>query len=294
MSHDSSGRFSGQPAQSRRNIIRPAQIVEKKMRTVLTALAAIALVALVATPVLAGDPDGTLYQQEGTGADGYGTINADGQGPAQDATDNWTNWIWQTGGGSWSGVYRDDGWLTEASSGDPNVDIEADIEMYYSEEYTNNKIYFHIGNIYTALQNPETDLTATFNGTFSSNNGMYIGICFENTGKAPEDMLTDENGYTGEVQDAMVGTIDVLGRPISDQSFNAKFLLSSDAGATWETPITYGEGASGTVLETLWWLVEGGAAGTHNVTWKVELLPAEHQPDGNYNLDPALVIAPLL
>lgn len=260
------------------------------MRNTLTLLI---IVGLFALPAIAADEKGTLYQQEGTGADGYPTINADGQGP-DGVADNWTNWQWQTGGGTWSGVYRKDGWLKESSSGDPNLDIECDIEMYYSESYSNNKIYFHIGNIYTALLDPATDLTATFSGTFSSNNGMYIGICFANTGKSPDDMVQDPPGsYTGEVKDAMRGTIDVLGRDISSESFNAKFALRWDANP-WQTPVSYGAGASGTILKTLWWLVNNGDKGSYNITWKVELLPDAHQADGNYNLDPAMVVAPVL
>jgi len=34
--------------------------------------------------------------------------------------------------------------------------------------------------------------------------------------------------------------------------------------------------------------------GTYNVTWRVRMLPEWHQPDGNYNLDPVLVAAPML
>ena len=266
------------------------------MRNTITLLTILAVVGLFALPAVAGaqDPDGTLWDQEGTGNDGYSTIDASPySGPTGTASDSWTNWQYQYGGGTWSGVYRKDGWLEESSSGDPNLDIEADIEMYYSEEYTKNKIYFHIGNIYTALQSPGTDLTTTFSGKFSSNNGMYIGISFDGTGKTPEDMLQDAGGYTGEVQDAMVGTIDVLGRDISSEAFNAKFLLQWD-GSGWQTPVSYGTGASGTILNTLWWLVNNGAKGSYDIDWQVELLPEEHQADGNYKFDPSLVVAPVL
>jgi hypothetical protein len=205
-----------------------------------------------------------------------------------------TNWIEQQGGGTWSGVYMKNGWLEESSSGDPNLEVECDIELHCSQTISNNKIYFHIGNIYTALQNPQTDLTATFDGTFSSNNGMYVGICFEGTGKGPADMLQDTGGYTGEIKDAMVGTADVLGRDITGEAFNAKILLSEDGGSTWNRPFDYGTDASGTIVETLWWLIAGGGEGTYDVKWKVEILPEAHQADGNYRFDPAIVVAPIL
>lgn len=249
-------------------------------------IALVAMLALFAMPAMAAS---SLYDQEGTGADGYALINASGQGPANA---DWTNWKYQYGGGTWSGVYGgapEGGWIQESKTGDSVLDVEADIEMYYSEEFSNNKIYFHLGNIYTATV---ADKTAYVNGRFTSNNGMYIGICFDGTGKGEADMLKDGGNYTGEVQDAMVGTIDVLGRSISTEAFNVLFLL--DAGAGWTTPVAYGEGASGTITDTLWWLVNGGAAGSYNVTWLVRMLPAVNQPDGNYNLEPVVVVAPTL
>jgi hypothetical protein len=261
------------------------------MRNTITLLTIVAVISLFALPVLAGDAGGTLYQQEGTTADGYAAINADGQGPVGDSA-NWTNWKWQYGSGTWSGVYMDSGWLEESSSGDPNLDIEADIEMYYSESYANNKIYFHLGNIYTATQ---ADKTAYVDGTFTCNNGQYLGISFDGTSKDESDMLKDGGGnYTGEVQDAMVGTKDVLGRNISSENFNVKLLLSWDSGTTYNTPISYGDGASGTIQDTLWWLINGGQKGSYNLKWSVELLPETHQADGNYKFDPALVAAPIL
>jgi hypothetical protein len=65
-------------------------------------------------------------------------------------------------------------------------------------------------------------------------------------------------------------------------------------GGPYAVPVTYGDGASNTIHDTLWWLVNGGAAGSYNVTWLVRMLPAVNQPDGNYNLEPVVVVAPTL
>lgn len=201
-----------------------------------------------------------------------------------------TNWIEQYGEFTWSAVYRQDGWLEESTS-DRDIDIECDIELHCSQTFSNNKIYFHLGNLYNLTK---ADCTAYIDGTFTANNGMYAGICFEGTGKTPADMLRDASGYTGEIQNAMVGTTDVLGRDISGEAFNIKILMSDDAGTTWNRPFAYGADASGTIVETLWWLIADGGEGTYNLKWSVEILPQADQADGNYNFDPAIVMAPVL
>lgn len=263
------------------------------MRSIGIILAVAAMGTFLCGAALAQNVSGTLYDQEGTAADGYGTINAQGQGPANAST---TNWKYQYGGGTYTGVYKASGWLDVTNTGDSKIDIECDIEMFYTETFSNNKIYFHIGDPVAATA---ADKTATVDGSFTANNGMYIGISFDGTGKTEADMLMVGGNYTGEVRNAMVGTKDVLGRDISAQKFNAKFTLdwSSDAGAHWTngtTPVDFGTGASGTILNTLWWLVNGGQKGSYLLRYNVELLMPADQADGNYKFDPAIVAAPVL
>ena len=269
------------------------------MKRGFTLVAALAIVALIGMPAVAQDENGTLYDQEGTANDGYGAIDATGQGPTTDPST--TNWKYQYGGGSWSGVYRKDGWLEISDVGDSTIDIECDIEMYYEETFSNNKIYFHIGDPYNATA---ADREAIVDGSYSANNGMYIGISFDGTSKTEADMLKDGNGdYTGEIQDAMVGTTDVLNRQMyidkndpsqGYHSFNVKFSLSWDGGTTYHPPVNYGDGASNTIHDTLWWLVDNGNPGAYTLKYKVELLFDQDQVDGNYHLDPAIVATPVL
>jgi hypothetical protein len=265
------------------------------MKKALTMMVVFAALALVAMPVSAQPY--SLYAQEGVvGIDGYEPINAAGKNT--DAGADWKNWKYQYGGGTWSGVYgggptgtgTGGGWIEAGADGDPVIDIEADIEMYYTETFSDNKIYFHLGNIYTA---DAAAKTAYVNGSFTSNNGMWIGISFEGANKDETNMEKDSGGnYTGRVLNGMVGSRDVMGRSISTESFDVFFALHDGTG--WTAPGSYGDGASGTVTDALWWLVNGGAAGTYNVTWKVVIEPDTHQPDGNYNLDPAIVATPVL
>jgi hypothetical protein len=247
----------------------------------------VAILGLFSLPLSA--QTNSLYDQEGTAADGYTPIDASGQGPSSDPDNSWLNWKYQYGGGSWAGIYGDAGWIEIASTGDSALDVECDIEMYYSEEYFDNKIYFHIGDPFNAVP---ADLQATFTGNLVYNNGMYIGVNFTGTSKDETNMEGYPSALTGRVFDAMDGTIDVLGRDISGESFD--ILLELDWGAGYVPPVSYGDGASGTVHDTLWWLVDSGNPGSYNVTWRLTLEPDPGQPDGNYYFDPLIVSCPTL
>jgi len=232
---------------------------------------------------------GTLYQQEGTDADGTPAINASNQGPTGTDSDNWTNWKWQSGGGTWSGVYAGDaGWLTESDSGDMDLDVEADVEMYCTQSISNNKIYFHLGNIYSATA---ADKTAYVSGSIASNNGQYIGISFDGQGKNEDSFEKDGDGnYTGVILNGMHSNRDTW--RTQDENMDLQILL--DYGQGWEAPVNYGDGSHGTITDTLWWLIKDGEPGSYHYQWKVTLLPKPDQPDGDYYLDPVVVVAPVL
>ena len=249
-----------------------------------TAILALGVLALLVCPVVAQN---SLYDQEGTVDDGYAAIDASGQAPAGSTAAS--NWKYQYGSASWTGVYGHNGWIEIDSDGDPALDVEADIEMYYTESVSDNKIYFHLGNIYSAT---DADKTAYVTGSFTTNNGMWIGVSFDGTSKDESSFEKDGEDYTGRIFDAMVGSRHVYGGDISEESFDIEILL--DWGAGWTVPGSYGDGAHSTITDTLWWLVDGGAAGSYNYQWRVRLLPEAHQADGNYNLDPTFVAAPVL
>ncbi len=232
----------------------------------------------------------TLYEQEGLAADGYAPIDASGQAPG--ANPNSTNWKYQYGSYSWFGVYSwdENAWVEETESGNGQMEIEADIEMFCYEELSNHKIYFHLGNMYTATG---ADLTAYVGGSFASNNGQYIGVSFDGTSKVEADFQTDGGGgLTGRITDAMIGTVDIGGRDISGEAFDVTILM--DWGSGWQTPDSFGDGAHGTIPKALWWLVNAGVPGSYSLTYKIVLHPDTYQPDGNYNLDPTIVAAPVL
>jgi hypothetical protein len=259
------------------------------MRRFLTIAGALVLCLALAAGTVSAQSN-TLYGQEGTAADGYGTIDASGEGAATNP--NSTNWKYQYGSGSWSGVYSWDGdaWVEEVSTGDENLDVECDIEMYASTTTEDNKIYFHLGNPYEATV---AEKTALVSGTMRSNNGQYLGISFYGTSKDEDSFEEDGGGnYTGRIFDAMVGTVDIGGRDISSEAFDIVITMDNGTGGGYQPPVTYGAGAHETEPDCLWWAAMG--PGSFNLTWKIVIEPATHQPDGNYNLDPLMVVAPAL
>ena len=235
----------------------------------------------------------SLYEQEGTPADGYLPIDAAGQGPFGTLKDNIkNNWKWQSGGGSWSGVYMKSGWLEKSSTGDSAIDVEADVEMYVATT-SNSSYYFHIGNLATAT---DDDLTAYPTGTLDSNAGMYIGLNLSAVSGIGQSSFEKDgsNNLTGRVYDAMAGTIDVLGRDISDEAFDLRIKLSWNDGTVYHAPDYFGDSPDGTISNSLWWLVNGGAPGSYALKWKVRLLPEVHQADGNYSFESEIVVSPAL
>jgi len=256
------------------------------MRRILTIALALTFCLAMSTATAA-----SLYEQEGTDDDGVKLTSNDADGPGgivEDAKEgSITNWIWQTGSSTWTGVWGggDSGnWYTiSESEEDGNLAIEADIEMYCKTWADNYVIYFHIGNIYDASAD---DLKATFTGGFQGNNGQYIGFFM---GEKPVDF------NTGRITGAMVGTVDGFGRDISEENFDLTIKCLWDTGpgsGVWTPPSTYGSG--GGYTNVLWWLIGEGQPGTYNITWLVRLHPDADQADGNYYFDPTMVIAPVL
>jgi len=255
------------------------------MRTALLTLGVLAGLGLICMPV--GATPGTLYDQE-QGPNDEDKVEVDAKDKYPGTGDpHCENWKYQYGTYSWSGVYAgDSGWHTCPGSDEEGGDlkVEADVEMYCSETLENFNIYFHIGNIYNATA---SDLTAYVKGTMQSNNGQYVGL-YLGPGKNVEKIGT---AYTGKVIDGMQSDHDTW-RP-QDNKMDIEFALKVDDGP-WQVPDNYGEGAHGTIVDTLWWGVAGGAPGSYELKWRVRILPEVDQPDGDYYLDPTFVVAPAL
>jgi len=256
------------------------------MKKVLALAIVVAVVGLFTLPANAATYSNTAYGQEGTIADGYLPVDGAGHGPTGTVSDNYTNWKWQEGSGSYSAIYSWDGdaWLVIATTNSSDIDVECDIEMYWSETTANNKIYFHIGNPFTAT---DADKTAEVTGTYATNHPMYVGIQF------PTAKTIDLG--TGIVTDAMEGTVDIGGRSIAGQKFDVMFLMRFNGGS-YLVPTSFGDGSHNTQHNVLWWdtMKTGNLVGSGTMDFLVKILPDAGQADGNYNLDPVIVTAPVL
>jgi hypothetical protein len=272
---------------------------EKRMKRLITLVAVIACLTVF---MVAADAQwsNTLWGQEGGLSDGYAPVDPKGDGytgPTGTVADNLANFKYQYGSGSWSGIYSwdTDAWQEEATAGDESIDVECDIEMYYASTTSNNKIYFHIGNPFTATT---SEKTAYVDGTYAANNGQYVGISFAGTVKDASSFEGDgSGGYTGVVLGGMVGDTDAGGRDISDKGFDIRFLLSTTANSSgYLPPTSFGAGSHGTQQSVLWWspVVTGLFEGSYNLSWQVRIMPPADQPDGNYHLDPVIVASPVL
>ena len=95
----------------------------------------------------------------------------------------------------------------------------------------------------------------------------------------------------------LVGTVDGFGRPIDSETIPVTWELreydpNSQTWTAWGIG-TEGYGNNGQV-HAIWWLIAGGDPCDHTYQFRCSIDPAYHQPDGRYELDPAITIAPIL
>jgi hypothetical protein len=174
----------------------------------------------------------------------------------------------------------------------PAVPCTLELELFTSYALLGGKCYVHIGNVFEAT---EEDLTVHPTGTLTTNAGMYIGLNLSAMSNITQASFeTSGGGLTGRIFRAMVGTVDVLGRDISNEAIDLRILLSWNAGGSYAPPDYYGYSPDGNISKTLWWLVNGGNPNNYDLDWEIRLLPEPAQADGNYYLECEVVVAPLL
>jgi len=240
-----------------------------RLRPALRFALLVAAAALISSPVQASvspvpPVDGTRYQNEGTPADGYPSIDASGRGPAGDISDNWTNWTYQYGSASWSAVYgAEDGWVQVASSGEMKLQIEADIEAYAA------------GSFSAGMSGQ--GWTGRVSGNLVSNGGQYVGLALAaGSPSAPARLRAASQRSTLYRR----GSLNVA--------------LSTDAGP-WRWPqLTCPSPAGEGEEDAAWWLVERGSAGSFVLEWGLFNEESEERGPPAPAFAPTVIVASVL
>ena len=247
------------------------------MKKLLFLIGLVGILALLVAPVMGQ----TLYEEEGTGADGTPSINAAGKGPTNNPSRK--NWKYQYGSASqssvWSGGYNGEYVEEPANPETVAIEVEADVELFTKVTIQGNHIYFHLGNIYDASA---SDLRANVTGTYQTNHAWHHGIYFPDKDSA--DFQTDGgSGLTGVILGGMKSTVGAMGNS-QNQSMDIKILWNHGSGL--EAPASFGSD------KVLWW--PSVPKGTYNFYWQVTLMPTANQADGDYYLDPVVMTSPAI
>jgi len=175
----------------------------------------------------------------------------------------------------------------------PSIDCTVDLEIYAGYQVSKAKTYVHLGNVFQAS---DADLTFQADGSLTANAGMYIGLRVSAMSNITAGSFeTDGNGkLTGTIFGAMAGTVDVLGRDISNEAIDLRILLSSNGGGSYYPPDYFGQSPDGNIDRTIWWLINNGMPGTYDLIWQMRLLPEPAHADGNYYFESEIVVTPLL
>ncbi len=176
----------------------------------------------------------------------------------------------------WSGIYDGTDYRWVNIEGDPeatSIYVRCDIEMYVKQVHDVNEIYFHIAD-------NTTQMSAKINGSLHSNNGQWIGI------EIPENKDIEK----------LVGTFDIFNRDISGEYIPVTWELReflNGAWIPWRIADDIGYGNNGQD-HAYWWLIADGEPCDHIYQFRCTINPAYHQPDGRYELDPAICVGPVL
>jgi len=193
-----------------------------------------------------------------------------------------------SGGSTWSGIYDYDDyrWICETGSDQPLM-ITCDIEMYCSVDLDATDVYFHIADNTTYLD-------TILNGTISTNSGQYLGIVVasktsEPTPPPPALMFIadgwgrDRDWHEANRPDEIITDIPV--------SLLFRWQKNDSSWTDWDAG-DWGYGNNG--QDFAWWWAPITEPCTRPFEIKVDIEPAVHQADGHYDLDPAIVAAPIL
>ncbi|MBN1466943.1 hypothetical protein JXA02_14410 [candidate division KSB1 bacterium] len=171
-------------------------------------------------------------------------------------------------------------WEHGTESGKSYMTVTADIEMYMSMNLSATDIYFHIAD-------DGTEFEAIVTGQVCSNNGQWLFVSSELDTKdlTKLDFVQDIWGYTKQYY------ID-HGKTVPN-SIPVQWWLKDEC----DTDFRLGQFSQGGNNGNLWgvtWLLCNGLQCCHPFQIKVIIKPEFHQPDGRYEMDPLVTVAPVI
>ncbi|MBN1154702.1 hypothetical protein JXB12_07265 [candidate division KSB1 bacterium] len=171
-------------------------------------------------------------------------------------------------------------WEHGTETGKSYFTVTADIEMYMSMNFDATDIYFHIAD-------DGTEFFAEVDGELCSNNGQHLFVSSELDTKDLTNLFFVQDIF-GRTKAWYENNGRTVPNPIPVEWY-LKDHLDSDF-----RPGTYSQGGNAGQLWGVQWLIANGEPCCHPFTIKIVIKPEFHQPDGRYEMDPLVTVAPVL
>ena len=185
--------------------------------------------------------------------------------------DTATGWIYDPSSYSWEhGTETGKSWMT----------VTADIEMYLSMSLDATDVYFHIAT-------DGTQFEAEINGELCSNNGQWLFVSSELDTKDLTKLFFIQDIF-GRDEAWYIANGRTVPNPIP-----VEWYLKDECDADFRLG-QYSQGGNAGQLWGVTWLLCNGEPCCHPFIIKIVIKPEFHQPDGRYEMDPLVTVAPVL
>ena len=170
-------------------------------------------------------------------------------------------------------------WDHGTETGKSFMTVTCDIEMYMSMHLDATDIYFHIAD-------DRTSMSAYVNGWLASNNGQWLFVDSELGNKELNKLAFVADAWGRDLAYHTANGLTVNDIP-------AEWFLKEPGDPDWRLGAASTSGNNGQ-LHGITWLLSDGQPCTHPFVIKIRITPEFHQPDGRYEMDPLVTVAPVL
>lgn len=171
-------------------------------------------------------------------------------------------------------------WEHGTETGKSYMTVTADIEMYMSMNLDATDIYFHIAD-------DGQEFEATVHGELCSNNGQWLFVSSELNTKDLTKLF-----FVQDIFGRTAAWYTANGRPVPNP-IPVEWYLKDECDADFRLG-QYSQGGNAGQLWGVTWLLCNGVQCCHPFDIKIIIRPEFHQPDGRYEMDPLVTVAPVL